>query len=565
MTASAIDKLKDALNALRKGFYAVVVFSFAVNVLMLASPLYMLQIYDRVLTSRSMDTLMLLTLLVVFALLTLAALEAVRTSLMVRMSIWLDQKLAGSMLTASIINTLRTSSDANVQGLRDLTTLRTFLTGPGVFPVLDAPWAPIYLIIIYYLHPVLGIVALIGAIVLLVIAIANELMTRKLLAESGSATITALNQANAATRNADVIEAMGLMPNLIRRWDKINGQSLALQAKASHRSGLFSAASKFIRLVLQTAMLGGGAYYAIIGEMTPGGMIAASILVGRALSPVEQAINSWRSGIAARNAIQRIKQQLMATPLRGQAMPLPAPEGEVQVEKLSFAFPGMRKPTIHNVSFELETGDALGLIGPSASGKTTLGRLLLGNLVPMSGHARLDGMDMAEWEPEDRGQYVGYLPQDIELFQGSIKENIARMGEGDPEQVIQAAQLAGVHEIIVRLPEGYETQIGEGGAALSGGQRQRIALARALYGNPRLVVLDEPAASLDRDGEAALLVALKALQEKGITTIVIAHRPAILECVNKMLVLQDGAISSFGPKQEVLSQLQSQAPAQVSR
>jgi len=246
-------------------------------------------------------------------------------------------------------------------------------------------------------------------------------------------------------------------------------------------------------------------------------------------------------------------------------MPLPAPEGKVQVEKLSFAFPGVRKPTIHNVSFELETGDALGLIGPSASGKTTLGRLLLGNLVPMSGHARLDGMDMAEWEPEDRGQYVGYMPQDIELFQGSIKENIARMGEGDPEQVIQAAQLAGVHEIIVRLPEGYETQIGEGGAALSGGQRQRIALARALYGDPRLVVLDEPAASLDRDGEAALLVALKALQEKGITTIVIAHRPAILECVNKMLVLQDGAISSFGPKQEVLSQLQSQAPAQVSR
>ena len=555
MQGSQFEQLTQAMRALRAGLGLVLGFSLAINLLMLATPLYMLQVYDRVLASRSTDTLLLLTLVVVAALLTLASLEAVRTFLMVKLGHWLDRRLSGNLLGASVVRALSRERDANVQGLRDLSTLRTFLTGPSVFPIMDAPWTPIFLAFIFILHPVLGWFATGGAIVLFLVAVTNEIWTRGLVIRSGAMSIRAMEKASSAARNADVVEAMGLMPDLVKRWHRINDEALGLQATASQRSGVLGAAAKFIRLFMQIAMLGGGAYFVLVGEMTAGGIIAASILIGRALAPIDQAITSWRSALAARSAYQRIADLLRATPTRGEGMQLPTPSGTIEVENLAIGFPGMRKPLLRSVSFSLAAGEMLGLIGPSGSGKTTLVRSLLGNLTPVSGHARLDGMDVCEWDPEDRGRHVGYLPQDVELFSTTIRENIARMGDGDPDEVVAAAKWAGVHELVLRMPKGYDTPIGDYGMTLSGGERQRVALARALYGGPRFVVLDEPSASLDREGEAALLICLRRLKESRVTTIVIAHRPAILEYVDKVMVLQEGTVDAFGPREEVLRSL----------
>jgi PrtD family type I secretion system ABC transporter len=559
LNRSEQERLKGSLQALRKGFLAVIGFSFAINLLMLASPLYMLQVYDRVLTSQSIDTLLWLTVIIGVALLTMGVLEAVRTSLMVRLSAWLEVKLSGTLLGASVFGHLRYGAQADVQGLRDLATFRTFFTGPGIFPIMDFPWTPLYIGVIFMLHPVLGWVAVGGAVVLFIVAILNEVTTRKPLQNASNENILALSQANAAVRNADVIEAMGFLPNLVARWNTRNAKTLEYQAMASHRSAIFTSTSKFLRLALQTAMLGGGAYFAVAGEMTAGSMIAASILVGRALAPIDQAINSWKGAVAARGAYQRIRAMLSKTPIRGLAMPMPAPLGKLSVEKLTFSFPGSRKALLRSIEFQLEPGELLGLIGPSGAGKTTLSRILLGNLIPMQGHARLDGMDMALWEPEDRGRHVGYLPQDVELFAGTIRENIARMSEGDPEIVTAAAKLAGVHDLISRMPQGYDTDIGEGGMSLSGGERQRVALARALYGNPKLVVLDEPNASLDAVGEQSLLNALMALKAQRVTQVVISHRSGLLKHADKILVLNDGGVEAFGPRDEVFQHLKQAA------
>ncbi|MGB0722395.1 MAG: type I secretion system permease/ATPase [Gammaproteobacteria bacterium] len=560
MARSEHERLAASLRALKRGFLVVFAFSMAVNLLMLASPLYMLQVYDRVLTSQSLDTLVMLTFIITIALMTLAALEGVRTSLMVRLSAWLERQLGPAILSASVFGVLRHGAQPSVQGLRDIGTFRGFVTGPPLFPIMDAPWTPVYLGVIYLLHATLGWVALGGALVLFAVAVLNELSTRRLLQEGSGANIKALNQANAAVRNADAIEAMGFLPNLIRRWHGVNDQALDLQARASHRSGALVALSKFLRLSLQTAMLGGGAYFAIAGEMTPGAMIAASILAGRALAPVDQAINSWKSAVAAREAYRRIEAQLKRTPVRGEAMAMPEPEGRISVENLSFAFPGSRDALLKNLAFGIEPGEMIGLIGPSGSGKTTLCRLMLGNLVPLTGHARLDGMDLTQWEPQDRGSYLGYLPQNVELFPGTVRENIARMGEGDSELVVEAARLAGVHDMIVRMPRGYDTEIGEGGQALSGGERQRVALARALYGGPRFVILDEPNASLDKEGEASLLGVLARLKADRVTTVIISHRPGVLAHVDKVMVLQGGGIQAFGPRDEVLRQVTGASP-----
>lgn len=556
MNRTELETLTSSIKALKKGFLVVVVFSFGVNLLMLATPLYMLQVYDRVLTSRSIDTLFWLSVVVIIALLTMALLEGARTGLMVRLSNWLEASLSGPLLTSSVFNHLRLGTEANVQGLRDLTTFKNYFTGPGIFPVMDLPWSPIYIAVIFMLHTVLGWVSVVGALLLFLLAVCNEISTRRLLQEAGQDNIRALNQATSAVRNADVIEAMGFLPSLVNRWNQVNGKSIQLQSEASRRSGVFTSMSKFFRLGLQTIMLGGGAYFTIHGEMTAGGMIAASILMGRACAPVDQAIISWKSAVAARSAYARIKSMLARTPMRGLAMPMPVPEGKVTVEKMSFSFSGSRKALLRNISFELEPGELLGLIGPSGAGKTTLIRILLGNLVPMQGHSRLDGMDMATWEPEDRGVHIGYLPQDVELFSGTIKDNIARMGVPDPEAVIEAAKLAGVHEMISRMPQGYDTEITEAGMSLSGGERQRVALARALYGHPKLVVLDEPNSSLDSSGEQSLFTALKKIKELRITQVVISHRRGLLQIADKILILNDGGIQAFGPRDEVLQNLE---------
>ncbi len=544
--------MKEALSSCRGSFVAVVAFSLGINVLMLTAPLYMLQIFDRVIVSRSTDTLLYVTLIAGVALMTLAALEVARTEVIVQLSTWLDGRISGTVLTGCIAGSLRRPGDPSVQGLRDLSTFRTFLTGPGIFPILDAPWTPIFIAVIFILHPTLGWLSLAGAIVLFSLAISNELLTRTPLKQSGAASIQSLQQAESAVRNANVIEAMGMMPNLVKRWHAKNAEMLANQVKASMRSGSISAASRLVRQGLQIGVLGAGAWLVIQGELTPGMMIAASILMSRALAPVEQAIGSWKSAIAARNAYDRVNRQLAETPERGTGIKLPTPSGRLTVEGATLFHAGSTEPTLRNVTFRLEPGETMGLIGPTAAGKSTLAGLLVGILAPSAGHVRLDGADVATWDREDLGRHIGYLPQDIELFGGTVRENIARMGEAEDEAVISAAKLADVHELILLLPAGYETEIGEGGVALSGGQRQRIALARAVFGHARFVVLDEPNASLDAAGEEALLKTITTLKERGVTVVVIAHRPSILRHVDKVLILRGGLVEAFGPKDEVI-------------
>ena len=553
--------LGDTLHACRGGFFAVVLFSMFINILFLTAPLYMLQIFDRVISSRSNETLLYLTLIAAIALLTLGALEAIRTQAMVRIGSWFDRRISGAVLEGSIRSSLSRPGSASVQGLRDLSTFRNFLTGPGVFPILDAPWTPIFIAIIFLLHPLIGWLALGGAAVLFAIAAVNEFATGKLLNQANVESIQSLQRAESASRNASVVEAMGMMPDILRNWHARNGEMLELQSQASIRAGRISAVSRFVRQFLQVGILAIGAWLVIRGELTPGMMIAGSILMARALAPVDQAIGSWKSAVSARDAYARVKKQLVVTPVRGQSMPLPVPEGRLAVEGLTFFHPGAVEPILRNISFELAPGEAMGLVGSTAAGKSTLAGLLVGIWKPRSGHVRLDGADVASWDSDDLGKYVGYLPQDIELFGGTVRENIARMGNVPAEAVISAAQLAGVHELILALPKGYETEIREGGAALSGGQRQRIALARAMFNKPRLVVLDEPNASLDAMGEAALINAIAALRESGATVVVIAHRPNILQHVDKVLILKDGAVTAFGPKEQILQSIARAQPA----
>lgn len=545
--------LKKAVAACRLGFVIVAVASLCINLLMLTVPIYMMQLFDRVLASRSTDTLLMLTVLAAAALLTLALLDMVRTVLLVRIGTWLEQRVSGAVLEASVVGILRSRHDPTIQGLRDLSTYRTFLSGPAIFPIMDSPWTPIFVAVIFLMHPLLGWIAISGAVVLFAFAITNELATRGPLRQAGSASIQSLERAEAAVRNADVIEAMGMLPNLINRWNRANAGTLTLQARAGSRSGGITAASKFVRLALQIGMLATGAWLVINAEVTPGVMIAASILLARALAPVEQAIGSWKTAVSARTAYQRVARQLRETPLRGEAIPLPTPKGQLTVKQAAYVHEGATEPLFTNVSFKLEPGELLGLVGPTASGKTTLARLLVGNLSPRAGHVRLDGAEVSRWPPEDLGRSIGYLPQDVELFSGTVGENIARMGEAEPDAVIAAAQLAGVHEMILSLPGGYETEIGPGGAALSGGQRQRIALARAVYGDPRFLVLDEPNASLDSDGEYGLHNALTTLRDRGATVVVITHRPGVLRQADKIVVLRGGRMERFGPADEVMA------------
>lgn len=547
--------LSEAIGSLRRAYVIVFFFSFALNLLMLVAPLYMLQVFDRVLTSRSEDTLIVLTLIALVALLTMGLLEWVRGSIMAKVSAWLDHRLADDMLKGSIVSTLKGPNHPSIQGLRDLRSVRTFLSGNALFPFFDAPWAPLFLLAIFLLHPLLGAIAGTGMLVLFALALVNEISTRKLLKEDGGASIEAMRQAETAVRNADAIEAMGMMPQLLSRWASVNDKGTAQQSLANRRSAAITSASKAIRLLLQVGILGGGAWLAIRGELTAGAMIAASTLMGRALAPVEQAIGAWKSAISARDAYGRMKVELAKLPERPDSMALPAPAGKLDVAGLAYIHPGQKDPVLRNITLNLQPGESLGIIGHSGSGKSTLMRLLLGNLSPTAGHVRLDNAEICQWNPDDLGPHCGYLPQDVELFAGTVKDNIARMGEPDPEKVVAATQLAGCHEMILRLPKGYETPIGERGARLSGGERQRIGLARALYGAPSYVLLDEPNANLDTTGDQALLNALETLKKNQVTVILVGHRPTLLAYVDTVLVLNKGQIDAFGPKEQVLEGL----------
>ncbi len=552
---NAKTELDKALAASRGAFSAVGVFSFFINALMLTVPLYMLHIYDRVLTSRSESTLVMLTLLAVGLLLTYGLLEMVRARVLVRVGARLDHRLNRPLLAAMLQQRLRGQPTSQTQALRDMDAVRTFLTGPGLLAFFDTPWTPFFIAVIFLFHPMLGFLALAGGIILLVLAITNEWVTRKPLREASANSLNANGFVEASMRNAEAIQAMGMLPGLQQRWLDGHQAALAQQAVASDRAGGITATAKVIRQILQVAMLGLGAYLAIQQIITPGVMIAASIIMGRALAPIEMSINTWRGFISSRTAYARVKDLLTHTAPTRLPMKLPAPLGAISVEGLVAAPPGVQKPVIQGISFALPKGEVLGIIGPSAAGKSTLARLLVGVWSPLAGHVRLDGADVYQWDAEELGPHIGYLPQDVELFDGTVSDNIARFYTPDHERIVAAARQAGVHDMILRLPDGYDTVIGEGGGVLSGGQRQRIALARALYGEPALIVLDEPNSNLDGEGEEALRAAIAELKQQGKTVVIIAHRPSIISIVDKILVLQQGRVAMFGAPAEVLPQV----------
>lgn len=549
------NEIEKVLLTFKRTFWTVGAFSAITNMLMLVPSLYMLQVYDRVLASRNELTLLMLTVLMLGAYLLMAALEMIRSFVLVRVGARFDMQLNKRVYTAAFEQNLKQAGGNAGQALSDLTNVRQFLTGNALFAFFDAPWFPIYLIVIFFFEPSLGFFALGGTVILVALAYINERVTRKPLAEANGMAIAAGTLATNNLRNAEVIESMGMLPNLISRWFKLHSKFLHLQADASQKAGMIGAVTKFVQVSQQSLVLGFGALLVLEGKITPGMMIAASILVGRALQPVQQVIGVWKSFSGTRSAYERLTMLLELNPAREAGMPLPKPLGALSVEAVTAAPPGVKVPVLRNVSFAINPGDVLGIIGPSGSGKSTLARLLVGVWPAMGGKVRLDGADIYHWNKGELGPNIGYLPQDIELFGGTVSENIARFGDVDAEKVVLAAKRAGVHDMILHFPEGYDTRLGDGGAGLSGGQKQRLGLARAMYGDPSVIVLDEPNSNLDDAGEAALVAAVRDLRQRGKTIILITHRTSAIGATSKLLLMRDGSVHMFGPTDQVLAAL----------
>jgi ATP-binding cassette subfamily C protein/ATP-binding cassette subfamily C protein EexD len=546
--------LARAIASCRSQFMLVGAFSGVANLLQLTVSIYMMQVFDRVLATRNTDTLLYLTLIAVFAIAILAILESVRGTIMQRVATWLENRVAPEGFARALESQLR-GRPYRMEALRDLAICRGYLGSPGMLALYDVPWVPIYLAVIFALHPLMGIIAVAGAALLFGLTLANEFITSNLLREANTTAMASQRRADAIGRNAEVIDSMGMLPAVMTRWREGVAKSLPPQQRAADRAAWIVGSTKFIRLAVQIAILGFGAYLVLQQELTSGASIAASIIMGRALAPVEQLIGGWKQLVSARQSYRRLQSFLAQPRIRPEGMKLPEPTGKVLVDRVSFAFPGQNVAMVKGVAFELNKGESLAIIGPSAAGKTTLIRMLIGVAQPNQGHVRLDGADVFMWQREDFGRHVGYLPQDVELFDGTVFRNIARMGEAEPEDVFEAARLAGCHDMILRLPNGYDTEIGDGGQHLSGGQRQLIGLARAMFGRPKLVVLDEPNSNLDGDSEAALTRALETLKAQGCTVVLVSHRPALVQGVDKVLLLKEGAIEMFGPRAEVLKRL----------
>jgi PrtD family type I secretion system ABC transporter len=536
-------------------FVSAAGFSLVLNLLMLVPALFMLQVFDRVLTSRSIETLIMLVVLSVGALLFMAYLDVIRARLLTAAAVSLEKHLGPRVLADMIRRYAAPGAGEAPFGLRDVYSLRTFLTGPAILALFDAPWAVIYVLIIFLFHPLLGTVALGGAIVMLGLGMLNEKLSRQPLEAMQLESRTAGRFADQSITNAEVARALGMVESLAQGWERSNRKVLESQLQANRASSVLTSTTRFMRQFLQVAMLAAGAWLVIEQTSTAGVMIAATILLGRALAPVEITIAGWKALVEARSAYGRLNQMLITEPRDNEVTELPAPMGEISVERAIFGFRGQERPVIKGVSFRLSAGQALAIVGPSAAGKSTLARLIVGLWRPLSGHVRLDNADVFAWPRERLGPYVGYLPQDVELFAGTVSQNIARMGEVNSTAVVEAAKWAGVHEMILRLPHGYDTPITQGLDILSAGQRQRVALARALYGNPRLVVLDEPNSNLDAEGEAALMEAIRRMKAKSVTLVVVTHRSRLLTVMDQILVLHDGVIERIGPPSEVLARL----------
>ena len=551
--------LEVALTRCKDAFIWAAIFSMVINILQLVPTIYMLQLYDRVVPTGNRSTLLMLTLIMLVLFLTLGALEWVRSQILVRVSSRLETLLNERLFQVSYKQALYSGGQrASSQALDDLTSLRQFMTGNGLFAFFDVPWIPIYIGVMFIFHPLYGWAAIVTAIMLIIIAIVQEKSTVKVLGEANALAIVGRNLVNKNLRNAEVIESMGMLQAIQARWLEGSRHVLILQAIASSRAGLLSGLSKMMRLSSQSLILALGAYLVIENEITGGLMIAGSILLGRALAPIDMMIGSWKGFIGARTQYHRLNEMLHQIPADTENMLLPAPEGCFQFESAVVIPPGAKVAVLKGITLTIAKGDVVGIVGSSGAGKSTFARALLGIWPASSGKIRLDGAEVFAWNRHEIGPYIGYLPQDIELFEGTVSENIARLGEVNPEKVVAAAKMADVHSLILKLPQGYDTHIGANGGNLSGGQRQRIGLARALYGDPVIVVLDEPNSNLDEQGEFALGQAIQLLKQKKVTVIVITHRNNVLAHVDKLLILNEGLVSVYGPKDEVIAHLQQQ-------
>ncbi len=548
-------ELQKALSSVKRAFYSAGFFSLFINLLMLVPAIYMLQLYDRVLGSRSEDTLYMLTLIVVILFVTMGVLEFIRSRILIRVGNKIDGYLNENLFSSMFRRSVNEPGHNSPQPVHDMNSLRQFMTGNGLFAFFDAPWLPIYLAILFLFHPWFGFFALFAVIVLFSLAFANEYTTKTLLAEANTESMQSANYAASCLKNAEVVAAMGMEKNIRYKWFEKHLSFLKKQSDASDRASILTTISKNLRLMFQSLILGLGAWLAIQNEVTPGMMIAGSILLGRALAPLDLIIGSWKGFGQARSAYGRLNELFAKYPVADDTMALPSPEGKLSAENIMVVPPGSQAPAVRGVSFGLDKGDMVAIIGPSGAGKSSLARALLGVWPLMAGKVRLDGADIHSWDKGLLGKYIGYLPQDIELFTGTISENIARFGELDPVKVVTAAKMAGVHEMILRFPKGYDTVL-VGDAGLSAGQRQRIGLARALYGNPKLVILDEPNSNLDDQGEQALAEALNELKSQGATVVLISHRKQILKHVDKIVLMVEGQLRGFGKRDEVLKAIQ---------
>lgn len=553
-------ELNAALKDVKSYFILAGVFSAAINILMLVPVIYMLQVYDRVMSSGSLSTLTMLTLLMAALLMAMGGFEWVRSRILISASNRIEKNLRKRVSQAAFKHALL-SGGGSAQPLNDLIGLRQFLTGNGLFAFFDAPWFPIYIAIMFMFHTWFGVSAILAGIVMVALTYTNEILTSKRLQEANALGNKATGQLGGSLRNAEVVAAMGMADDIRVRQDMTSDQVLVLQTEASSRAAIIGNVSKSFRMIVQSLLLGMGALLALRGEISPGMVIAGSLLLGRALAPIDLLVGTWKGFAVARAQYARLGELLLAIPEERETMSLPAPEGKLGVEHVVVFPPGSQLPAVKGVSLNLDAGEILGIVGPSASGKSSLARALLGIWPARSGKVRLDGADIASWDRAELGPYIGYLPQDIELFSGSISENISRFGELSPEKIVEAAKLSGVHEMILGLPQGYDTVIGGAGGVLSGGQRQRIGLARAVYNNPKLMILDEPNSNLDDQGEKELVEAINRIKQVGCTVIVITHRTMVLKCVDKILVMKDGLAVAFGPKDDVLASLMAPAKA----
>lgn len=542
------------------GLLYAVLLSACINLLQLTVPLYMLQVHDRVLNSQSQDTLVMLTILAVGAILVFGVLEFIRALSFQAMGSALVRRLNLPVLTAAVQASVDQGLPKATQSLRDLTELRNFLTSSAVSAPLDAAWSPIFLGALFLIHPVFGIMGIVSVIILVCCGVVTDLMTRSMMKDANQANVEAISKIGSTLRHAEAIEAMGMLPALAKRWRTAQMNSLDLLDLAGNRSRAMATIARTLRFIIQIATLGAGTLLAMQQEITGGAMIAVSIIVGRLLMPFDRIVETWRQWVLAIDNWQRIQSLLAQNLAVRQTMPTPRPHGDLIVDKLVYAAPGVEMPIIKGISFSLAPGEVLGIVGPSAAGKSTLARLMIGIVKPTSGGVFLDGNNVYLWERGSFGEIAGYLPQSVALLDGTIKDNIARMGESDPHRVLEAARLADVHEMIGRLPLGYDTPVGDGRLTLSGGQRQRIGLARCLYNRPRLIVLDEPNANLDAVGERALMRAIEQARDDGAIVVMIAHRPTIMQVADKLLVLEDGRITQFGPRTDVVASITPTGP-----